>query len=64
MTLKIIFAASLFDAQHKRDTVENSRQVHLLFPWKGNQRNTLDFYVIDRYSNIKQSTISCVPSAA
>ena len=34
MTLKLVFTASLLDAQHQRDSVENKRQVYLLCRWK------------------------------
>ena len=30
MTLKLVFTASLFDAMHQRDSVENKPQVYLL----------------------------------
>ena len=30
----MVFAVSLLDAQHEKDSVENSRQARLLYPWK------------------------------
>ena len=34
MTPKLVFTASLLDAQHQRDSVEKSRQVYLLCGWE------------------------------